>query len=78
LGGGVPLPEDVDVGLRLRAGGWISIAAAVEFAGYALVVLFVTQVFAIAVLNYLPAAAFLVLERPLVRKGRSDGVRRPC
>lgn len=49
-----------------------------EFAGYALVVLFVTQVFAIAVLNYLPAAAFLVLERPLVRKGRSDGVRRPC
>ncbi|MGH7408224.1 MAG: DUF6962 family protein [Candidatus Methylomirabilales bacterium] len=38
----------------------ISIGAAVGFAGYCVVVLFVAQTFRIAVLNYLPAAIFLL------------------
>lgn len=55
---------------------WISIAAAVEFAGYAVVVLFVTQAFAIAVLNYLPAAAFLTVVFILAyRRTRERAVR---
>lgn len=38
---------------------WIARAAVVECAGYAGVVLFITQTFWIAVVNYLPAAVFL-------------------
>ena len=39
----------------------ILILAAVEFAGYCAVVLLITQVFWVAVVNYLPAAGFLFL-----------------
>ena len=38
---------------------WISIVAVVEFVGYGSVVLFITQTFLVAVLNYLPATIFL-------------------
>jgi len=39
----------------------VVMAAAVEFAGYAVVVLFISRSFAVAVLNYLPAAGFLLI-----------------
>ena len=41
--------------------GRVKIVAVVEFAGYCLVVLFVTQSFFIAVINYLPAVVFLTV-----------------
>lgn len=40
---------------------WFVIAAGAVFAGYAGTVLFVSQAFAVAVVNYLPAALFLAL-----------------
>jgi hypothetical protein len=40
---------------------WISLVAALELAGYCAIVLWVTQTFAVAVANYLPAAIFLSL-----------------
>jgi hypothetical protein len=51
IGARIVLPE--------RTRHWISIAAAAEFAGYCVIVLFVTREFLIAVVNYLPAALFL-------------------
>jgi hypothetical protein len=39
---------------------WICTAAGLEFAGYAIVVSFFAQTFFIAVINYLPAAIFLL------------------
>ena len=52
----------IGAGIQFSAGvaRWIAIGAAVEFAGYCIVVLFVAQAFRIAVLNYLPAALFLL------------------
>ncbi|MFQ5929580.1 MAG: hypothetical protein ACE5MK_07765 [Acidobacteriota bacterium] len=44
-----------------KVAGWVSIIAVIEFAGYCLVVLFVTHSFSIAVINYLPAAIFLTV-----------------
>ena len=41
--------------------GRFSVVAAIGFAGYCLVVLFVTQSFSIAVINYLPAVIFLTV-----------------
>ena len=38
---------------------WIARAAAVEFAGYALLILSGARAFALAAANYLPAALFL-------------------
>jgi hypothetical protein len=40
---------------------WISLAAAVEFVTYSIVVLIVTQEFWIAIVNYLPAVLFLLI-----------------
>ncbi len=68
------------IGARLQfpmpLAGWVEIAAAVEFASYALVVLLVNQAFVVAILDYLPAALFLMVvfglryrrtgERPLL------------
>ncbi len=52
------------IGARIQFSGtvarWFSIAAAAEFAVYGVLVLFVTQEFRIAILNYLPAAFFLL------------------
>jgi hypothetical protein len=48
------------IGFSARVARWISLAAAVEFAGYGAVVLFAAQSFRIAVLNYLPGAVFLL------------------
>lgn len=39
---------------------WISIVAALEFVGYTVTVLFLTQSFSLAVVNYLPAVLFLL------------------
>ncbi|MFQ5520745.1 MAG: hypothetical protein ACE5K9_11880 [Candidatus Methylomirabilales bacterium] len=44
-----------------RAARWITIAAAVEFAGYGAVVLRVTREFQVAIINYVPAAVFLLI-----------------
>lgn len=44
-----------------KVAGWVSIVAATEFAGYCLVLLFVTQSFSIAIINYLPAVIFLTI-----------------
>lgn len=44
-----------------RASRWISLAAAVEFVTYSIVVLIVTQEFWIAIANYVPAVLFLVV-----------------
>jgi len=44
-----------------KVAGWVRIVAVIEFAGYCLVVLFVTQSFSIAVINYLPAVIFLTV-----------------
>jgi hypothetical protein len=40
---------------------WILVVAAVEFLGYSIVVLFDTQMFWIAIANYLPAVVFLLI-----------------
>src|SRR5262245_9849412 len=39
---------------------WLSLVAIVQFLGYAIVVIFLTQRFSMAVANYLPAALFLL------------------
>src|SRR5262245_16073775 len=39
---------------------WLSLAASVQFLGYAVVVIFFTQHFSMAIANYLPAALFLL------------------
>ena len=44
-----------------KVAGWVRIVAVIEFAGYCLVVLFVTQSFFIAIINYLPAVIFLTV-----------------
>ncbi len=43
-----------------RTARWISIGAAAGFVAYCVVVLFVTQEFRVAILDYLPAAVFLL------------------
>ena len=40
---------------------WISVGATVQFTAYGVLVLFVTQKFWIAIVNYLPAAVFLLV-----------------
>lgn len=45
----------------LKVAGRVRIVAVIEFAGYCLVVLFVTHSFFIAVINYLPATVFLTV-----------------
>jgi len=53
------------IGARIQFSGRvarrIAIAATLEFVGYALVVVFVAQAFAVAILNYVPAAVFLLV-----------------
>ncbi len=44
-----------------KVAGWVRIVAVIEFAGYCLVVLFVTHSFFIAIINYLPAVIFLTV-----------------
>ena len=44
-----------------KVAGRVRIVAAIEFAGYCLVVLFVTHSFFVAVINYLPAVVFLTV-----------------
>ncbi len=44
-----------------KVAGWVSIVAATQFAGYCLIVLLITQLFTIAVINYLPAVIFLTV-----------------
>ncbi|MCH7793669.1 MAG: hypothetical protein IH900_00810 [Proteobacteria bacterium] len=48
------------IGFSARVARWISLVAAGGFAGYATVVLFFAQTFRAAMLNYLPAAVFLL------------------
>ena len=48
------------IGFSARVARWISLVAAGGFAGYAAVVLFFAQTFRTAMLNYLPAAVFLL------------------
>jgi hypothetical protein len=43
-----------------RVARWVVLAAAAGLAGYAVVVLFVSQLFLVAVLHYLPATVFLI------------------
>ncbi|MDP3775498.1 MAG: hypothetical protein Q8Q85_14660 [Gemmatimonadales bacterium] len=53
----------IGAGIRFSAGvaRRIGAAAAAQFAGYCVVVLFVTQAFGAAIANYLPAAVFLLV-----------------
>jgi len=44
-----------------KVAGWVSIVAATQFAGYCLIVLLITQLFTIAMINYLPAVIFLTI-----------------
>jgi len=44
-----------------KVAGWVSIVAVTQFAGYCLIVLLITQLFTIAVINYLPAVIFLTV-----------------
>jgi len=44
-----------------KVAGMVSVVAAIGFAGYCLIVLFVTQSFSISVINYLPAVIFLTV-----------------
>jgi len=46
--------------LAPRPARWLSLAAMLGFVAYAAVVLFLTQSFAVAIANYLPAALFLL------------------
>jgi hypothetical protein len=46
--------------LSRRVARWLSITALTELLGYVAVVMFVSQRFSIAIVNYLPAALFLL------------------
>jgi hypothetical protein len=58
-----------------RAAERVTAVAALLFAGYVLFVLFVSQAFAVAVIHYLPAAAFLLIAFLYAyRRRRSDSL----
>jgi hypothetical protein len=67
------------IGARLLFSGrvvrWITAAAAAELAAYALIVLFVRRDFRVAVINYLPAAALLLIAfSGAYRRARAPGL----
>jgi hypothetical protein len=58
------------IALSPLAARWFVIAAVLDFLGYAVIVVGITHSFGVAVLNYLPAAVFLLVV--FWRRGRVD------